>query len=232
MNITENQQRHIRSFVRREGRMTDRQQAALMNLWKKYGLSPDDPNALNAIFALNMPVILEIGFGMGQSLLAMAKMNPDTYYIGVEVHQPGVGALMACLEEDNIHNVKIYAIDAIRVLKDYIPPNSLSGLLIYFPDPWPKKRHHKRRLIQPDFICLAEQVLKSHAFLHCATDWEDYAYHMMSILSAASGLKNTVTMHQFSERPAWRPETKFERRGQGLGHHIYDLIFEKVNKGS
>lgn len=220
--------RHIRSFVRREGRMTEGQQGALARLWDKYGLSIEEK--------LNVPqeesTILEIGFGMGHSLLELAKANPDKFYIGIEVHRPGVGTLLSNLEEQNVQNVRIYSVDAVHVLKECIPSESLSEVLIYFPDPWPKKRHHKRRLIQSDFVQLVLKALKPGGILHCATDWEDYAHHMMDVLSATSGLINTLGEGQFSSRPEWgqknwRPETKFEQRGQRLGHHIYDLIFQK-----
>ncbi len=224
--------RHIRSFVRRQGRITDGQQTALTNLWKLYGLSPDNPLDPVAIFGQNAghaPLVLEIGFGMGHSLLEMAKANSEKNYIGIEVHQPGVGALLAGLVEQNITNVKVYSIDAILVLRECILPESLSEVLIYFPDPWHKKRHHKRRLIQVDFIGLLLKVLKPGGIIHCATDWEDYAHHMMEVLSGNISLENTMGKGNFSERPEWRPETKFERRGQRLGHAIFDLIFEKIN---
>lgn len=222
---------HIRSFVRREGRITERQQTAITQLWKKYGLSSDKMLDPLAVFGSNAPLVIEIGFGMGQSLLEMAQANPNKHYIGIEVHRPGVGALLASLEEQHIQNVRIYSTDAILLLKQCIPHHSVSELFVYFPDPWPKKRHHKRRLIQPDFMQLVVDVLISGGIFHCATDWEDYAVHMMAVLSACPNLKNSRGEGAFSTRPDWRPETKFERRGQRLGHDIYDLIFEKKSEG-
>lgn len=220
-----NNLRHIRSFVRRQGRMTDAQQIALDKLWMHYGLSMNQPMPVDE----KKLTILEIGFGMGNSLLEMAKANPDNNYIGIEVHQPGVGALFSHLAEQNITNIRVYSEDAILVLKQSILPESLSEVLIYFPDPWPKKRHHKRRLIQPEFIKLILAKLKNNGVIHCATDWEDYAHHMMAVLSSNINLQNTLGDGVFSARPEWRPETKFEQRGQRLGHKIYDLIFRKVH---
>lgn len=219
---------HIRSFVRREGRMTDAQEEAMLRLWEKYGLSIETKS--DPFPGSKSPLVIEIGFGMGQSLFQIAKANPEKNYIGIEVHRPGVGALMAMLEEHQIKNVRIYSTDAILVLKECIQANSVSEVLIYFPDPWPKKRHHKRRLIQPYFLSLILNILKPLGIIHCATDWEDYAHHMMEVLTASSDLENTAGAGKFSERPLYRPETKFEQRGQRLGHAIFDLIFKRRNE--
>lgn len=221
----------LRSFVRREGRMTHAQKNALEVLWPKYGLSEKEVlEEYKLSEDEKFPVVLEIGFGMGQSLLEMAKNNPHKNYIGIEVHRPGVGSLLAHLEAENITNIKVYMADAVEVLKQCLLPNSLSEVYIYFPDPWPKKKHHKRRLIQIEFMQIINSRLKPGGIVHCATDWEDYAHHMMSVLSEASHQfhwTNLAGEGQFSRRPDWRPETKFEQRGQRLGHTIYDLIFQK-----
>lgn len=223
----------LRSFVRREGRMTNAQKTALNVLWPKYGLSEKEVfKKMSDEEDEKSSVILEIGFGMGQSLLEMAKKNPHKNYIGIEVHRPGVGSLLAHLEEENITNVKVYMFDAVEVIKQCLLSNSLSEVYIYFPDPWPKKKHNKRRLIQTEFMQLIDSRLKPGGIVHCATDWEDYAHHMMRVLSEhAVSVEpqwiNIAGKGQFSTRPDWRPETKFEQRGQRLGHTIYDLIFQK-----
>lgn len=221
-------ERHIRSFVRREGRMTDRQKMAINIGAEKYILSKDEKFIPQEIFEKKSPLVLEIGFGMGQTLFELAKANPNKNYVGIEVHRPGVGALLASVEEEGLQNIRIYAEDAALILKQCILPQTFSEVLIYFPDPWPKKRHHKRRLIQIEFIRQILIILKPEGILHCATDWENYAHHMMEVLSSIPELKNTAGEGKFLERSealARRPETKFERRGQRLGHGIYDLVF-------
>jgi tRNA (guanine-N7-)-methyltransferase len=221
-------ERHIRSFVRREGRMTDRQKTAFNHAAEKYVLSPHETFLPKEIFGKEAPVVLEIGFGMGQALFELAEANPDKHYVGIEVHRPGVGALLASIEEEGLENIRVYSEDATLILKQCILPHSISEVLIYFPDPWPKKRHNKRRLIQVEFIRQLLTVLKPEGILHCATDWEDYAHHMMEVLSSIKELTNTAGEGKFIERSeayARRPETKFERRGQRLGHQIYDLVF-------
>ena len=221
-------ERHIRSFVRREGRMTDRQKMAFNHCAEKYVLSPNEKFSEKEIFGREAPVVLEIGFGMGQTLFELAKTNPDKHYVGIEVHRPGVGALLASVKEEELQNIRVYSEDATVILKECILPHSISEVLIYFPDPWPKKRHHKRRLIQVAFIQQLLTVLKPGGILHCATDWENYAHHMMEVLSSIKELSNIAGEGKFIEPAdayARRPETKFERRGQGLGHQIYDLVF-------
>lgn len=223
-------ERRIRSFVRREGRMTERQKTACADYADKYILSPDEKFLSEAAFGKDAPLVLEIGFGMGQTLRELAQANPEKHFIGIEVHRPGVGALVADLEEHQLQNVRIYSADATVILKQCIAPQSISEVLIYFPDPWPKKRHNKRRLIQVNFIQRILEILKPGGIIHCATDWEDYAHHMMVVLSSFTDLINTAGDGNFSEQSeihARRPETKFERRGKRLGHQIYDLVFVK-----
>ncbi len=210
---------HIRSFVRREGRMTAGQKNAWEKYWPQYGLElSDSPINFADIFGNNAPVTLEIGFGMGQTLLEMAEQNPETNYVGVEVHRPGVGVVLAQLAANNLTNVRIYCADVIEVL-NCIPNNSLNTIMILFPDPWPKKKHHKRRLIQSDFVTLLQQKLKDQGLLHIATDWENYAEHIKEIMEKASGWKKVP--------PQSRPLTKFEQRGKKLGHNIWDFCYEK-----
>lgn len=210
--------RHTRSFVRREGRMTLRQQQALETCADYYLIDIKKAPDLKTLFPLGN-VTLEIGFGMGASLAEMARLNPSINFLGVEVHQPGIGALLATLQEQNSLNVRVISADVIDVLNNVIPDSFLDRILIFFPDPWPKKRHHKRRLIQVSFIQLVKTKLKTGGLLHMATDWENYAEHMMSI------------MNQFSEFLPLSPEadrrleTKFERRGLQLGHQINDLVY-------
>ena len=211
--------RHTRSFVRREGRMTPRQQQALDTCSDRYLINHCDAPDFNTLF-LKGPITLEIGFGMGASLAEMARLHPDMNFIGVEVHQPGVGALLALLQEQHITNVRIISADVIHVLTDMIPDAFLDRVLIFFPDPWPKKRHHKRRLIQSAFIELLQKKLKAGALLHMATDWANYAEHMRIVMASAN---------QFSPLPPEadaRLETKFERRGLKLGHGIADLLYQ------
>ena len=210
--------RHTRSFVRREGRMTTRQQQALESCADRYLIDHNNSPDLKTLFPSG-DITLEIGFGMGASLAAMALADPAMNFIGVEVHKPGVGALLANLEEHNITNVRIISADVIIVLNELIPDACLDRVLIFFPDPWPKKRHHKRRLIQPAFIELLKVKLKPGAVLHMATDWVHYAEHMQAVMAQ---------FPEFTRLPDTsdlRLETKFERRGVKLGHHITDLVY-------
>lgn len=217
----------IRSFVIRQGRMSNRQQLALDNEWTRFGVEFSSEHLVfEQLFGRKSPVVLEIGFGMGKSLALMAKVNPDNDYLGIEVHTPGVGSLLADLVEQGSTNVRIIQHDAVEVLKQQVADNSLELIQIFFPDPWHKKRHHKRRLIQTEFVELLVSKLNAGGKIHCATDWQDYAEQMMSVLSANERLKNTAGMNQYSPRPDSRPVTKFEQRGQRLGHGVWDLIFE------
>ncbi len=221
--------RTIRSFVRRQGRMTDLQERALAELWPKYGLEPGEELLdLDAVFGRSAPRMLEIGFGMGDGLADMAKAHPENDYIGIEVHRPGVGRLLSRVEEQASDNVRVFCHDAIGILKKQIPDESLDRLLLFFPDPWHKKRHNKRRIVQVAFVEMIRAKLKPGGVFHMATDWQDYAEWMMGLMNDAEGFENLAGAGQYSERPEYRPVTKFERRGHRLGHGIWDLLFKKV----
>lgn len=220
--------RSIRSFVTRAGRTTAAQQRALETLWPKYGLDyRDEPLALAALFGRDAPCTLEIGFGNGANLVALAHAHPERDYLGVEVHRPGVGRLLLALEEAGLTNVRVVCHDAVEVLGRQIAAGSLAEILILFPDPWPKKRHHKRRLIQSAFVALAERALAAGGVLRLATDWEPYALEMLACLSAAPGLRNLAADGGFAARPAERIPTRFELRGTRLGHQVWDLAFAR-----
>lgn len=218
----------IRSYVLRTGRMTPGQRRAYDEGWRLWGLdySPDEL-AFDTVFGRPGPRVLEIGFGMGQSLAEMARVNPDSNFIGIEVHRPGVGRLLHSIAEHEIRNIRIYCHDAVEILRDSIADASLDTVQIFFPDPWHKKRHNKRRLIQPEFVALLVQKLKPGGIVHLATDWEDYAQQMMAVLSDAQGLANTSGEGEFAPRPEQRPLTKFELRGERLGHGVWDLVFSR-----
>ena len=227
MNPSESQ-RPIRSFVRRQGRITLAQNAALETLWPVYGLDPGLPFNPQEAFGRDAPLVLEIGFGNGESLAAMAAAAPEKGFLGIEVHRPGVGHLLLKAQELGLDNVRVYCADAVEILRDRIGANSLDGVQVFFPDPWHKKRHHKRRLIDAEFVALLADRLKPGGVLHCATDWEHYAAQMLEVLEADRSLRNRAGKGSFSERPIHRPLTKFELRGQRLGHGVWDLLFEKV----
>lgn len=218
--------RPIRSFVVRQGRMSPAQKRAIEQLYPRYGIdyaeSTIDPSAL---FGRHAPTIVEIGFGMGATTAEIAANQPEQNFLGIEVHPPGVGSLLKLIEQRQLSNLRIIQHDAVAVLRHMITPDSLDGVHIYFPDPWHKARHHKRRLIQPEFAALIASRIKNGGYLHCATDWENYAEHMLDVLTNTPGLHNTSA--GYAERPDWRPLTKFENRGIGLGHGIFDLIFRK-----
>jgi tRNA (guanine-N7-)-methyltransferase len=224
--VNEKQRRPIRSYVRREGRMTVAQQRAMEELWPRYGIAVGDvPVDPVAVFGRSAPLVLEIGFGNGESLLAMAAARPDTDFIGVEVHRPGIGQLLMHMAGHGISNVRTVCGDARQFLENQIADESLDAVHLFFPDPWPKARHHKRRLVQADFIQLVRRKLKLGGCLHMATDWEHYADHMMMVLTGAQGFENSAGGKQYALRPEGRPLTKFERRGKRLGHGVWDLIF-------
>jgi len=229
--MSENQpppQRPIRSYVLRQGRLTRGQERAFALFWPRLGLNyQPTPLDLHALFGNTHPVHLEIGFGNGESLAAMARDNPDNNYIGIEVHRPGVGHLLMKLEEYGCSNVRVCRHDAVEVLRDMIPVRSLAGVYLFFPDPWHKKRHHKRRIVQPEFLKLLARKLCPGGFLHAATDWEDYADHMLGTLKNSPDFGNTARQGDFVPRPDYRPLTKFEQRGLRLGHGVWDLIFER-----
>jgi tRNA (guanine-N7-)-methyltransferase len=222
------QHRKIRSFVRREGRFTPAQRDAFERLWPTFGLDPNQgPWNLTELFGREAPVILELGFGDGRVLKMQAARDPGIDFLGVEVHRPGVGRLMRELDQDDILNVRLACADGAEILAHNIAEQSLSGILIFFPDPWHKKRHHKRRLIQPDFIHMAASRLKRGGILHMATDWEEYAEQMLAVLNAEPMLVNTIADGGFAVRPEQRPVTKYEERGQRLGHGVWDLVFKR-----
>ena len=216
----------IRSYVLRMGRMTPVQRRALEEHWQHWGLEYNGCELVyDAVFGRSGPLVLEIGFGMGQSLVAMAAEKPGTNFIGIEVHKPGVGKLLHSIEEHGLANIRIYCHDAVEILRDCIPDASVDTVQIFFPDPWHKKRHNKRRLIQPAFVAQLIRKLKLGGILHLATDWEDYAYQMMNVLEAVEGLCNSAGDGQFAPRPQYRPMTKFEMRGERCGHGVWDLVF-------
>ena len=219
--------REIRSFVRREGRITPGQKRALQQLWPRYGLEPGRRIDPVAIFKRRAPLTLEIGFGNGETLANMAAREPGADFIGIEVHRPGVGHLLQELDRQALTNVRVFNEDAIKVLRDSLPEHCLDRLLLFFPDPWQKKRHHKRRIVQPDFIELVASRLKPGGILHMATDWEDYAGHMLEVLNRSAQFHNCAPAGQYAIKPDYRPVTKFERRGRKLGHGVWDLLFER-----
>ncbi len=222
------QRRPIRSFVVRPGRMTEGQRNAIDRSWPELGLTvADGPLDLARVFRRQADTVLEIGFGMGASLAAMAATHPELNYIGIEVHPPGVGSLLLSCEERGIENIRIYREDAVEVLKHCIKTASLSGVQLYFPDPWPKKRHHKRRIVQPGFVTLVGEKLAQGGFLHMATDWQNYAEYMLEVMAGQPEFVNSAGVGKFAEKPQWRPTTKFELRGERLGHGVWDLLFHK-----
>ena len=206
--------------------MTPGQQRAFDQNWGRWGLE-HDAGALDfdRCFGRPGPRVLEIGFGMGQSLVAMAAAAPATNFLGIEVHRPGVGKLLHSMAGQGVDNIRVYCHDAVEILRDCVPDASLDTIQIFFPDPWHKKKHNKRRLIQPPFVTLLSSKLKQAGTLHLATDWEDYAGQMMEVLSLADGLENSCGPGQFAPRPDHRPLTKFELRGERLGHGVWDLVF-------
>ena len=218
----------IRSWVRREGRITRAQQRALETLWPRYGLDAIQTPDLEQVFGRNAPCTLEIGFGNGESLATMAEQEPATDFIGVEVHRPGIGHLLMKLAQRELTNVRVCNADALQVLNHCIPDRSLERVLLLFPDPWPKKRHHKRRIVQPAFIERVAGKLVTGGVLHLATDWENYAKHMLEVMARMPAFRNRAGSGEFSPRPHYRPLTKFEQRGQRLGHTVRDLIFERI----
>lgn len=220
------QLRQVRSFVLRTGRKTPSQQRAFDELWPKYGLQiADGMQNMAQLFGRQSDVVLEIGFGMGDSLIEMAKANLEIDFIGIEVHTPGVGRLLNLIEENHLTNIRVYSEDAIEVLENCIADHCLQKVQIFFPDPWHKKKHNKRRIIQAAFIQKLRKKLQPEGIIHLATDWEDYAGHMMEVMSAAEGFVNQQGEGIYAARPAFRPITKFERRGQRLGHGVWDLLF-------
>jgi tRNA (guanine-N7-)-methyltransferase len=214
--------RTIRSYMKRAGRSSPRKDSAYQALWPKYGLANESKLDIQ-----KAPVVVEIGFGMGRSLLEMAKSRPDHLFVGFEVHRPGIAAVLAGMQELAVENIRIFEGDVCEILPHAIPDNSIAEIYILFPDPWPKKRHHKRRLIQTDFIALLQKKLKENGILHLATDWQNYAEHMMEVLSEYSGFKNVAGPGNYYINAGQRPVTKFEQQGLKKGYLIRDLRFTK-----
>lgn len=220
--------RRIRSFVRREGRLTPGQQKALDNHWAEYGLNTEGTVLdLSSVFARQAPTVLEIGFGNGASLAAMAAAAPDKNFIGIEVHRPGVGQLLKQTAESGLDNMRVVSGDAVQFLENRIADGALSRVQVYFPDPWHKKRHHKRRLIQADFVAHLADKLEFGGELHLATDWQNYAEHMLEVMTGSEQFTNCSPTSDYIPRPSYRPETKFEQRGQRKGHGVWDLLFQR-----
>jgi len=221
--------RRIRSFVRRQGRLTKGQQLALDNLWPEMGVEfQQEPLDLVTLFGRDAPGTLEIGFGMGASLVTMAKNTPQQNFLGIEVHLPGVGACLASAKEAGVDNLRVMCHDAVEVLEKMIPDNSLRMVQLFFPDPWHKARHNKRRIVQVPFAELVMRKLKLGGVFHMATDWEAYAEHMLEVMNSIDGFRNQSEQQNYVPRPETRPLTKFEQRGQRLGHGVWDLMFERV----
>lgn len=222
--------RAIRSFVLRQGRMSPAQTRAVETLWPHFGLSATPaPPDWTAVFGRDALRILEIGFGMGETTAAIAATQRDVDFIGIEVHLPGVGALLKRIDELGLTNLRIIRHDAVEALETMIAPETLSGVHVYFPDPWPKKRHHKRRLLKPAFVQALARRLVPGGYLHAATDWEEYAQEILATCAAEPLLANSA--EGFAPRPQWRPQTKFEARGRKLGHGVWDILFRRAPAG-
>jgi tRNA (guanine-N7-)-methyltransferase len=220
--------RPIRSFVLRKGRLTTAQARALEELWPDLGIDKSsgviDPVG---IFRRSAPLVIEIGFGNGEATWRMARDEPEKNFIGIEVHKPGVGHLLQALESNELGNVRIARIDAVDFIRDQLPDQCLDGVRVYFPDPWHKKRHHKRRIIQPAFLDLLAQKMIPGGILHLATDWVPYAEHMLEVCAAHEGFINLSPTGNYCDKPEWRPPTKYEARGERLGHEVNDLLFAR-----
>lgn len=220
--------RTIRSFVRRGGRLTPSQSRALATLWPRFGIEPPATALdLDTIFGRRAPRSLEIGFGNGDNLAELAVRHPERDYLGIEVHDPGVGHVLLRLERDGLANVRLARHDAVEVVSHWLPPGSIDEALIFFPDPWHKKRHHKRRLVQPAFLDRLARVMEPGARLHLATDWAPYAEQMLEVCENSQWFENTVPGGGYAARPETRPVTKFESRGLGLGHEVFDVVFRR-----
>ena len=225
----EYRQKPVRSYVIRGGRITEAQKRAFDRVWARYGLSLSDGRIDPlALFGREAPLVLEVGFGMGDSLLAMARAEPDKDFIGIEVYPPGVGRLLNNAHQLKLDNLRVFMADGMDVLQDCIPDDRLQRFQLYFPDPWHKKKHHKRRLVQPEFMQTVRAKLMLGGICHLATDWEPYAEQMMAVMTLAQGFSNQVDEYCFAPRPDYRPLTKFERRGRKLHHGIRDLLFERT----
>ncbi|MCK7575265.1 MAG: tRNA (guanosine(46)-N7)-methyltransferase TrmB [Chromatiales bacterium] len=226
----ERPRRAIRSFVLREGRLTAAQERAFSELWPRFGVdwSPSVPLDPATLFGNDRPVVLEIGFGNGESLAEMAERDPERNWLGIEVHRPGVGHLLLEIERRGLTNLRVMRQDAVEVLREGIEPGALEAVQLFFPDPWPKKRHHKRRILSPELVGLLARVIRPGGIFHAATDWEHYAEQMLEVLDGAADLfENTAGAGVYAPRPAGRPLTKFEQRGERLGHPVADLIYRR-----
>lgn len=220
----------VRSFVIRAGRITAGQKNAFDTAWPTFGLSLFDGQIdPEKIFGRSAALVVEIGFGMGDSLFQMAKNEPDKNFIGIEVHPPGVGRLINLAHQQSLPNLRVYMADAMDVMEDCIPDGTIDRLQLYFPDPWHKKKHHKRRILQPPFVQKIYPKIKAGGVFHMATDWQPYAEHMLEVMSAAQGFQNVQATFPYSPRPEYRPITKFEKRGERLGHGVWDIVFKKIS---
>ena len=221
--------RKIRSFVKREGRMTAGQSMAFESMMPIYGFDYQDQMLdLTGLFGNDHPVTIEIGFGMGASLAEQAESHPDRNFIGIEVHRPGVGALLLRMKEKQLSNIRVISYDAIEVLNHMIANKSLQGLQLFFPDPWHKRKHHKRRIVNQEFADLVAKKLVSGGILHMATDWQDYAKHMLKVMQQAEGWQNCSETNDYVPKPEGRPVPKFQQRGEGLGRGVWDLMFKRL----
>ncbi len=218
--------RPIRSYVLRQGRVSNAQQRAYDTLLPRFGLPySKQPLDLDQAFGRGAPKVLEIGFGMGETTAAIAAAHPENDYLGIEVHTPGVGSLLKQIDEHGLTNVRIIQHDAVEVMQHMLAPAALAGIHVFFPDPWPKQRHHKRRLLQPAFVALLASRMQSGAYLHIATDWREYAEQVLEVLRAEPLLENIA--RDYAPRPDYRPLTKFEQRGLKLGHEVWDIVFKR-----
>jgi tRNA (guanine-N7-)-methyltransferase len=224
--------RRIRSFVIRAGRITAAQERALTELWPFYGLESGGKLDLESVFGRAAPRCLEIGFGAGEVIGHLAQTHPERDYLGIEVHRSGVGRLLLQAAESGFCNVRVICDDAVEVLRDRIADGSFDEILVFFPDPWHKKRHHKRRLIDAEFAALLTAKLRTRGILHLATDWQDYAEQMLMVLNAAEGLQTLSPDRTYVKRPDFRPPTRFERRGVRLGHGVWDLAYAKLGRAA
>ena len=221
--------RTVRSFVLRQGRLTSGQEAALEKMWPDFGLeASSDVFNFTKIFGRQAPITLEIGFGNGDSLATMAKNAPERDFVGIEVHRPGVGHILHLIEKYELKNLRVIRDDAVEIIKNNIAENALDCVQLFFPDPWHKKKHNKRRIVQPDFVSLLASRLQKNGIFHMATDWQEYAEHMAEVMEAHADFES-IADSPYSEKPVSRPETKFERRGLDRGHGVWDLLY-KCNK--
>ena len=226
--LSTSEHRPIRSFVLREGRMTEGQRQALERLWPRYGVDYEGGLLdLQTVFGNDRPVYLEIGFGNGDALAQRAMRQPEHNHLGIEVHRPGVGHLLQQLAQHQLDNVRVLRHDAAEILRQGLEQQSLQGLYLFFPDPWPKKKHHKRRIVQPQFVARLAQLIRPGGVVHMATDWQAYAEHMLATLQANDAFENTAQDGAYLPRPEDRPLTRFEGRGQRLGHGSWDLVFKR-----